>query len=226
VVPPRYGTKMQVTVLLVLAAANLFFGFFFRLLPMLGLYEYVILPYAVPEIVMLEMNAERAESLYTFWLHWPPLELPWALFMIMVFYLEPAMVGVFLRGVARGLKSDELEAKALSIMRMGFSQLYVQLTFMMVAMCGTSEVLLTVLRAIYVIGMGFFIGQLVYTAIVCFKVPGIVMAQLGDQAQELLEKEDEPARRDDEEEYEDEDEEEVRAAAKAGEDEDEEEDER
>ena len=146
--------------------------------------------------------------------------------MIMVFYLEPAMVGVFLRGVARGLKSDELEAKALSIMRMGFSQLYVQLTFMMVAMCGTSEVLLTVLRAIYVIGMGFFIGQLVYTAIVCFKVPGIVMAQLGDQAQELLEKEDEPARRDDEEEYEDEDEEEVRAAAKAGEDEDEEEDER
>src|SRR5262249_49138315 len=162
---------------------------------------------------MVEMNADRIESIYTFWLHWPPLELFWALIMLLVLYMEPAMIGVFLRGVAKGLKSDVLEEKAMTIMKLGFSQMFIQMAYMILALCGTSEVLLTVLRFVYMIGMGFFIGQLVYTAMACFSVPGIVVAQLGDQYHELLEKEETPAAREEEV---DEDEEEVGAPAKGG----------
>jgi hypothetical protein len=222
--PQRYGTRLQLGVLLALAAGNAFFGIFFRLLPMMGLYEYTILPIAVPEVVLVEMNSERIESIYTFWLHVPMLELYWALLLNMMFFLEPAMVGVFLRAVAKGIKSDDLEEKAMRIMKMGFSQLYVQLAFMLVALCGTSAVLLMVLRFVYAIGMGFFIGQLIYTAVVCFTVPGIVLNQLGDQAQELLEKEDEPVTKQEEEEEEEEDERPAKVARAAADDDEDEED--
>ncbi len=224
VAPQRYGTRLQLTVLLVLAASNAFFSIFFRLLPMMGLYEYTILPVAVPEVVLIEMNAERIESIYTFWLNIPMLELYWALILNLMFYLEPAMIGVFLRAVAKGIRSDDLEEKAMRIMKMGFSQLYVQLAFMLIALCGTSSVLLMVLRFIYAIGMGFFIGQLIYTAVVCFTVPSIVLDQLGDQAQELLEKEDEPVAKKEEDE-DDEDDDRPAKVGKAAGDEDDEDDE-
>lgn len=186
VVPPRYGTKLQLTVIIGLAGANALFGIIFKLLPMLGVYEYTILPIAVPEIVMISMNVDRLESLYTFWLKLPVLEMFWTLLMTLMFYLEPALIGVFLRAVGKGIKSEVLENKAMTIMKLGFSQLYVQMCFILVALCGTSEVLLSVLRVLYVIGMCFFIGQLVYTGMVCLSVNSIVYKQLGDQADELL----------------------------------------
>jgi hypothetical protein len=207
--PPRGGTRLQLTVLLCLALSNALFGIAFKLLPLLGAYEYTILPAVVPEIEMISMNAERIESIYTFWLHWPFLEIFWTLLLNLLFYLEPAMIAVFLRAVAKGLKSDVLEAKAMKLMRLAFSQLYIQLAWMLMALCGTSEVLLTVLRVVYTIGVGFFIGQLVYTIIVLFTVPSVVYAQLGDEAERLLaqvEEEDETAVADEaEEEEEDED---------------------
>src|SRR5262249_11463035 len=51
VVPDRYGTRLQLFVLMGLSLANAFFLLVFRLLPMFGVYEYTILPFAVPEVV-------------------------------------------------------------------------------------------------------------------------------------------------------------------------------
>jgi hypothetical protein len=93
--------------------------------------------------------------------------------------------------VAKGLKSYELEERALTAMKLAFSQIYVQIAWMLLALCGTSEVLLIVLRFIYMIGMGFFIGQMIYTILMLFSVRSVVYQQLGDEAQRLLEEEDE-----------------------------------
>jgi hypothetical protein len=210
--PPRGGTRIQLGVLLALAAGNAFFGLIFKLAPLLRAYEYTILPAVVPEIEMISMNAGRLESIYTLWLHWPILEISWALLLTLMFYLEPAMIGVFLRACGKALKSDELEARAMTIMNLGFSQLYIQVAWVMLAMCGTSEVLLTVLRVVYTIGMGFFIGQLIYTIFALFTVRGIVYVQLGDEAEALLtrieEEEETQTHEDDEEEDEQEEEDE------------------
>jgi hypothetical protein len=181
--PPQGGTRLQLGVLLALALANLLFGIIFKLLPLLGVYEYTILPAVVPEIELNSMNASRMESVYTFWLRWPILEMYWALLMTILFYLEPAMVAVFLRAVAKGLRSDVLEEKAMAAMQFAFSQIFVQMAWMLLALCGTSEVLLIVMRIIYMIGMGFFIGQMIYTVLVLLSVRSVVFQQLGDEAE-------------------------------------------
>jgi hypothetical protein len=207
--PNQYGTRLQVGVLFALALANALFGIAFKLLPMLGVYEYTILPVAVPEVELISLNAGRMESLYTFWLHWPVLEVYWALLMTIMFYLEPAMIAVFIRAVAKGLNSVVLEEKAMTAMKLAFSQIFVQIAWTLLALCGTSEVLLTVMRIIYMIGMGFFIGQLIYTVLVLFTVRGVVFEQLGDEAERLLSEDqgDDDTRVADEEEEEDEEEE-------------------
>jgi hypothetical protein len=122
------------------------------------------------------------------------------------------MIGVFLRACGKALKSEDLEARAMTVMNLGFSQLYIQIAWIMLALCGTSEVLLTVLRVVYTIGMGFFIGQLIYTIFVLFTVRGVVFTQLGDEAEEILSRveaeEETQTHEDDEEEDEEEDEDE------------------
>ena len=211
--PNQYGTRLQIGVLFALALANALFGIAFKLLPMLGVYEYTILPIAVPEVELISLNAGRMESIYTFWLRWPILEVYWALLMTIMFCLEPAMIAVFVRSVARGLKSAVLEEKAMTAMKLAFSQIFVQIAWMLLALCGTSEVLLTVMRIVYMIGMGFFIGQLIYTILVLFTVRGVVFEQLGDEAERLLsedqgEGDEDTSRSADEEEEEDEEEDE------------------
>jgi hypothetical protein len=213
--PNQRGTRLQIGVLITLALANALFGIAFKLLPMLGVYEYTILPIAVPEIEMVSMNASRIESIYTFWLRWPILEMYWALLVTILFYLEPAIIAVFVRAVALGLKADILEEKAMSAMKLAFSQIFIQSAWMLLALCGTSEVLLTVLRIIYMIGMGFFVGQMIYTILLLFSVRSVVYQQLGDEAERLLEEEADKStsrtsgeEQEEEEEDEDEDEEE------------------
>jgi hypothetical protein len=198
-VPNRFGTKLQLAILFVLAALNILFGLFFKLLPMLGLYSYAILPFVVPEIAMIEMNTDRLESLFIFWCGAPVIEVWWAIIMNMTYYLEPAMIAVFLSSCAAGLKSDELQGKAMTLMKLGFSQMFIQLAWTMAALCGTSAVLLIVLRIVYLIGMGFFIGQMLYLMATLFTVTGVVEEQLGDEANQPRVQDDE----DDEDEEED-----------------------
>jgi hypothetical protein len=206
VAPERYGTRLQLFTLIGLAMANLFFLLIFKLLPMFGLYTYTIIPFAVPEVVMMEMNAERVETIGTFWMRWPMLEYPWAIIMTILLYLEPAMIAVFLNSVSMGIKSHTLEKRSNAAMQLGFSQIFIQVVWLMAALCGTSIVLLWVLRFVYAIGVFFFLYQLTLTVIGLFGVPGQVEVALGDEDFDEDEDEDEEEREEeDEEEEEDED---------------------
>jgi hypothetical protein len=181
-VPNRFGARLQLTVLLGLALVNALILIVFKLLPMFGISHYTLIPFVMPELAMLEMNADRTESLVSFWLRVPFLEVFLAILLTLVHYLEPAMIATFVHTVGMGVKSEELEAKGMSAMMLAFSQLFIQTAWLMASLCGTSVVLLWALRGLYVVGAGFFVYQLVCTIGALLSVSGVVEAQLGDEA--------------------------------------------
>jgi hypothetical protein len=219
-VPDRYGTRFQVLVLLALAGANAFFGLIFKLLPLLGLWEWTILPLVAPEVAMVTMNQERLESLLNFWSPVPALDIPIAVVVTFLFYLEPVMIAVFIRGCALSMKVNELEQTSHSLIQMGLGVAFINLSWLLCANCGTSVVLLGVLRVLYLLGIGFFTGQLCWTIVVLLGMPAVVEDLLGDDAAKLDEEEEEEEeeprakkRKDEDEEEEEEEVEEVAPAA-------------
>jgi hypothetical protein len=199
-VPDRFGTRLQLKVLLGLTFFNAIFLVVFKLLPMLGVIRYVNLPFMAPQVVMLEMNAERCETLLTTWLRSPLLEVYASILMTFLLFLEPALIATFIYAVSKSIKSDELEGSSLIAVKLAFAQIFIQVAWLMTSLCGSTVVLLWSLRAIYVLGFCFFVGQLVFTTILLFKVAPTVEEQLGDDA-------DAPGAGSDEDYEEDEDEE-------------------
>jgi len=182
VVPDRFGTRFQLKFLFGLALVNAMILIFFRLLPLFGAIRYTLLPFAMPEVAMLEMNAERGESLVAFWSKSPLMEVYLAILLTILNYLEPALIASFLHSVGKGVKSEELEGNALKAMKLGFSQVFIQVAWLMAAVCGTSVVLLWTLRFVYTVGAGFFIYQLFFTIMTLIGVKPVVEDQLGDEA--------------------------------------------
>jgi DNA-directed RNA polymerase subunit RPC12/RpoP len=199
IVPDRYGTKMQVIALISLAAINAFFGLIFKLLPMLGLWEWTIMPLVAPEVAMVEMNQERMESLLNFWSPVPALDMIIAVLVLFLQYFEPVLIAVFIRACALAMKVKDLDKTAQSLMRMGLGQCFIQLAWLLCSLCGTSQVLLILLRVVYALGFGFFVGQMIWMIIVLFSMPAVVEEQLGDEA---FEQEDEDEEDEEEEEEE------------------------
>jgi hypothetical protein len=197
-VPDRFGTKLQVMVLIGLAGANAFFGLLFKLLPMLGLWEWTVMPLVAPEVAMIEMNQERMESLLNFWSPVPALDVMIAIVVVFLQYFETVMIAVFIRACGLSMRVDEVEKAGFSLIQLGLGQCFIQLAWLMCANCGTSIVLLVVLRVVYMLGVGFFVGQLIWTIVVLFSMPGVVEKQLGDEA--LLEDEEEEPEEEEEEE--------------------------
>ena len=200
--PDRYGIRLQLMVLFALAFFDFLFLVVFKLLPICGAYRYITLPIALPEVAMVEMNADRIESIFTFWLSYPVLEAIAGVLVMVTNYLGPAVIATLVHSVAMSIKSEKLEAEALITMKLGYSQLFIQLAWYMMAMCGGSLVLLWLLRITYAIGAAFFVYQLILTITALIRVAPVVEEQLGDEAATAgLEQEEE-----DDEDDEDEDE--------------------
>jgi hypothetical protein len=182
VVPNRFGARLQLKVLLGLALVNALILIVFKLLPIFGVLHYTLIPFVMPELAMLEMNADRSESLVSFWLKVPFLEVFLAILLTLAHYLEPAMIATFVHTAGMGLKSEELEGRGMKAMMLGYSQLFIQTAWLMASLCGTSVVLLWALRFMYIVGAGFFAYQLLCTIGALLSVSGVVEEQLGDDA--------------------------------------------
>jgi hypothetical protein len=211
VVPNRYGTKMQVGLLIGLAGINALFGLVFKLLPMFGLWEWTIMPLVAPEIAMGVMNQERMETALNFWSPVPALDVIISIMVLFLQYFEPVLIAIFLRGCAISMKLPDLDETAQSLMKLGLGQCFIQVAWILCAICGTSQVLLIVLRILYALGVGFFLLQMGWLIFTLLSVPGLVEQQLGDDAATVGEEEDEE---DEEEEEEDEDEDEPTVTSK------------
>ena len=207
--PNHFGTRLQILVLFGLAFVNMGILVGFKLLPMFGAHSYILLPFVFPEVAMSEMNSDRSESILTFWMKQPVLEVYGAILMTALLYLEPAMIATFLTAVGKSVRSADLEAKGSTAMTIGYSQLFIQTAWIMAAVCGSSSVLLWLIKVIYTLGTAFFFYQLYITILALISVAPVVEEQLGEEGatpktdEEQDEKEDE----DEEEEEEDDDEE-------------------
>ncbi len=180
-IPPRFGSRGQVIALLVLGVVNVIFWLVFRLLPYVGAMEYVVPAIAVPEIALYRPNQDRSVSLPVFFASAPYLDYTLTLFFWGAYCLQPILIAVFLRTIALAMRDQQLDETAQGMIRLGLGQSYALLAFLMMTVVGTSEVLMWVLRAVYALWAGFFIGMLAWYATMCLRVPSLIEKELGDE---------------------------------------------
>ena len=155
--PPDAGGKGQIITLYTLCGLNVLFQFFFLFLPLVGAYTYCLVPWMGSELAMAEFNMERSLPLHVFFAYAPFWETLLTFTLITLTYMEPIVIAYFTWSVATTIKDDSLEASALGAVKMGFSVLFVMLTYQLVALAGNSPVLVTVLRVLYLVWYVAFI---------------------------------------------------------------------
>ena len=184
-VPARYGTRGNAVALVCLGTINLLFDLILKLLPAAGAMAYTMVPLLVPEIVMSEADIERSVPLHAFWCGSPFWEVFGAIVIQSAYFFEPILFCIFLRAVAISLKDDEwLEPQALGLIRLGFGQLFILLSFYLLSITGTSEVLHLVLLLAYVLWRGFLLGFIVNFASTVWKTRARIAYLLGTEEEE------------------------------------------
>jgi len=184
-VPERYGTRGQALTLLILGGTNIFLTLLLKLLPVTDAMEFLIIPLVGPEVAMSEAGTERLAPIHAFWSGSPFWEMLAALIIQAAFYAEPILLAVFLRSVALSMKDDEwLEPKAMTLMRTGFGTFFILLTFYLLSMAGTSEVLRLTLLVFYLLWQGFFLGFIIYFIVIMVKARARVAYLLGAEDEE------------------------------------------
>ena len=156
-VPPRNGTYGQIIVMLVLAVLNILLIFFFKLLPVMGLSGYILIPYVVPEITLTEYNFERTVPIHVLWSAAPFWENLLTVIIRSVQYLEPTIGCIFIWSIGSTIKVKELEQSGRSLTNWSLGTLFVLLCFHILALAGGSGVLVMVLRVIYLIWYAFLL---------------------------------------------------------------------
>jgi DNA-directed RNA polymerase subunit RPC12/RpoP len=184
-VPPRYGTRGQAITLLILGGTNLLSTLLFKLLPMSGAMDFVMIPLLGPEVTINEASIERLIPLHAFWAASGFWEMFAAIIIQAAFFAEPILIAIFLRTVGLSMKDDEwLEPKAEVVMRLGFGQFFALLSFYMLSMVGTSAVLRLAVIVFYLLWQGFFLGFIIYFIVIMIKARQRVTYVLGLEEEE------------------------------------------
>jgi hypothetical protein len=168
--PPDAGGKGQLITLYSLAGLNFLFGLFLYFLPLIGAYTYCPVPWMGSEMAMAEFNMERSVPLHVFFAFAPFWETLLAFALWTIFYLEPIMIAYFTWTVATTIKEDALEKASLGAVKFGFAVLYLLFVYELIALAGTSPVLVSVLRLLYLlwyVGLIAWIVKLVNMILKC-----------------------------------------------------------
>jgi hypothetical protein len=166
-VPRRYGTLGQLITSMVLAFFNFFIMVFFKLLPVLGVLSYVMIPFVTPELVILEYNMERSLPIHVLWSAAPFWENFLNLIFKFLFYLQPTLGCVFLWSVGMAIKNENIEQRAKGLTQMSLGTFFILFCFHMLSLCGSSPVLVNVLRVFYWVWFCFlFLFMLQYASVI------------------------------------------------------------
>jgi hypothetical protein len=150
-VPKHHGARGQLILLMVLNVVNFLFFIFFKLLPITGLYRWYLIPYLLPEVMFTDYNMERVYPYFMLWSLSPFWESLLAMFLQFVQYLEPVIGAIFIWTCATTLKDPRAEKNADGVAANGLSQYAIWLLYLLIALCGTTPVLISVLRVLYVV---------------------------------------------------------------------------
>jgi hypothetical protein len=184
--PKRFGAKGLILATLIVASVNLLTGILFRLLPMVGAMNFLLVPLVGPEIAMKDSNIDRILPLHLLWSGNPYLQVLITVFVILCSFAELALFPLFMRAIAQTVKSDKLEQKTLSFIQLAVSQIFMQLAYQLLAMAGTSDVMIAyILPAVYWLAFGFFIWQLVWYVLLLLEARTVIQTALRRQEREL-----------------------------------------
>jgi hypothetical protein len=170
--PPRFGMRGVTITLLTVIGVNFLLVFVFKVLPTVGAMGYMNIPYVVPEVAMLNVNTERIEPIHLAWSASPFWESLLAILFTMLPHAEFVLMTLFLKGAARYLRDEPLEETGRSMTELALGNSFIALTYLLLYNAGTTEVLQWVLRVVYVLGVGFFFGQLIWFTIALFGARG------------------------------------------------------
>jgi hypothetical protein len=168
-VPQHHGTLGQLITMIVLNAFNFLAYFFFKLLPIVGVYRYYLIPYLIPEIMFTSYNMERAYPYFMLWSPSPFWESLLSMFLMFMAFLEPIMGVIFVWSCARQLKADRLEQNSDGVASTGFGQYFLWFCLVMIALCGTTPVLVWTLRALYLLWYGALMMFIVRYALLLWR---------------------------------------------------------
>jgi hypothetical protein len=214
-VPPRYGARGQVWALLILGSLNVLCALIFRLLPFVGAMDYLVIPVALPELALLDANLERELCLSVALSPLPGLDYVLGFLILGCYFFEMVVLAVFLRSIALAMHHEKLEPIADGMIRLSLGTAFIHLSYTMLMIAGGSDVLTMFLRLLYLLGLGFLIGQLIWFAMAVLQVPPLIEKEL-DESEEAavavrgkgLEEEEDEDEEDEDEDEEDEDEDE------------------
>jgi hypothetical protein len=190
-VPDRYGTQGQIKALLGIGIGNILVILIFKLLPALGALNYVLVPYALPEVSMMDANIDRDPTLWVFWSGSAFWEMILTVVLLGFFYAQPVLMGVFIWSVGMALREDPIIEKGQTVVVLAFGIAFAFLSFQLLSMTGTSAVALIILRAIYGLWTGFTILLLVQMPLT-FRATRSVLQKYLDGA-EMKDEDDAPA---------------------------------
>jgi hypothetical protein len=161
-VPPDHAARSQLVACLAVCATSGFLVFVFQLLPAFGLFRWSLLLFMVPEVAMMDANIGLLYPIHIEWGLVPGLEVFLAVFFQLLVLAEPVLLAVFLRACALTMKVDSLERTSGALVQMGLGTAFIHLAYLLLANVGTSDVLMMVLRVLYVMGTCFLLGYLLW----------------------------------------------------------------
>jgi phage FluMu protein Com len=211
-IPDRFGTKGQIGALLGFAALNFLLVLVFRLLPSIGVIKYILVPYALPEVALIDANMDRDQGVWVVWSGSPFWETCLAVLCILAFYAEPVLIGVFIWSIGATLREEPVSEKGQGVVAMSFGIAFALIAYLLLSMAGTSGVALIVVR-------GLYLGWLFFTVLLLIRLPMAIqpareIIQKYVEGAAMREEDEESKGKDDEDEDEDEDEEDDRPKGK------------
>ncbi len=160
-VPDRVGMPGQIKALLALGGVNFFVVLIFKLLPALGIMSYVMVPYAIPEVSMVDANIGRDPPIWVAWSGAPFWEMIVTVLFLCLYYAQPVFVGIFIWSIGITLREDPVIAHGQAVVNLSFGIAFGLVAYQLLSMAGTSGVALGVLRILYVLCVGFTVILLI-----------------------------------------------------------------
>jgi ribosomal protein S27E len=160
-IPDRYGSQGQLKALLAFGTLNFFIILIFKLLPALGVINYFLGPYALPEVSLVDANIDRDPPIWVFWSGAPFWEMILTVILLCSFYAQPVLIGIFIWSIGMALREGPVIEKGQGVVILAFGIAFGLLSFHLLSMTGTSGVALAVLRVMYGVWTGFTILLLI-----------------------------------------------------------------
>ena len=119
--------------------------------------------------VMLSTSAQCTSPITVFSSPSPFWESLLSIVLQFVYFLQPIVGVIFIWSCATTLKASRVEENAAGVSVTGFGQYYIWLAYLMIALCGTTPVLVGLLRVLYVLWYGFLMMFIVRYALLLWR---------------------------------------------------------